>query len=213
MTTVPEDEDQTASVDLSVAFFCSIVMLLAFVSFEISEVREQEPRSSLGQIQPVLDAVPPTWNPVLTRGGWAVLTQTGLTRLDLAPLMSQIGEGENGIVAENGGVSWRAVSNSVSARAFRLDIGIDLDDVPLTWRGETASFVGEEPAPCFETPALLTVILSPDLPDMMPFLEFAARCAIPHKFHFTPEPSDGASVVRFSIGLSPASYSRDRIFR
>jgi hypothetical protein len=207
------DDDQTATVDLSVAFFAAILMLLAFVTFSLTDLPDDPPRASLGQTEIVQTAIPPTWSPVLRRGGWAVLTQERLVLLDLDPILAQIAEGRNSTTTENGGVSWRRVSSSASPRSFQLDLGLVVSALPPSWAGATVDFENDDGAVCGEFPPLLTVLLPHDLPDITPFLSFAAACNISYKFQILSEPREGTGVTRLRIGLSPQSYAREQIFR
>ncbi|MBL3560417.1 hypothetical protein [Rhodovulum sulfidophilum] len=208
-----QSDDQSASVDLSVAFFCCVLMLLVFVSFNLTETPERPPAASLGQPTLNTTAIPPAWDPLLKRGSWAILTETALTLLDLSPILEQVEAGSNGLLSESGGVSWRPQRNHAAARAFRLDLGIDPRQVPLSWKMTVVGLDQEEQPECIAPLRLLTVLVPDDLPDLSSFLVYADRCDLVYRFEVLDPPTGNSSVIRFTIALTTGSYSRERVFR
>ena len=204
------DDDDTAALDLSIAFFSAIVMLFAFVAFQMTRAPEADPPVTLRQPDIGRAILPPTWTAVAERGSWAVYDGARLTLLDLDAVTAGMADI---LTAYDGDDGYQSLTlhGDDDPRAFALTLSFRPDAIPAPWRGEAVT-----PAPdasCPETGRrLIRTYVAGDAADLTPLIAYGARCnrQIAPLALRDPGPSGRVSV---RIGLSPASYSAEAMFR
>ncbi|QEW20181.1 hypothetical protein LA6_002376 [Marinibacterium anthonyi] len=210
---VPEDmteEDDTAALDLSIAFFSAVLMLFAFVSFQLTRTPRPEPAATLSQPDIARPVQPPTWSAVAERGSWAVYDGTRLTILD----MDAIAAGMRDVLdAYDGDDGYQALTlhDDADPRSFSLRLSFRPDALPRPWQREVL-----QPAPdsaCPETGRrLMRTYVAADVADVTGLAAYLDRC----NRQFAPLPLRAASDagrVTVQIGLTPGSYSAEAMFR
>lgn len=207
-----EEENDTAAIDLAVAFFSAVLTVFVFVQFVLSDRPENEPRASIGQQHETIAAVTPTWHPIAERGSFAVLRGTTLTVLNLSALSAGIMDSRDGYFADNGGQSFRALEES-APNSFSLTIRFIPSDIPEPWRREVVELANEA-ATCPETvQRVLTVFVGPETENLSPLITHSKACEIYPRFVYTSGKKTDDQLVSQRIGLSPSAYARERIFR
>lgn len=204
-----DGDDGLASVDLSVAFFCAVLVLFVFVTFSRIERPIQPLDRTLGQPVPVLTTTVPTWWPVLRRGKVAVYSDGRFQELRLAQVLAQVEASANSVTTENGGLDW-SQSPGRAVHGFRLRLGVDFGTMPEDWAGAQVALTEE--AACVPAATYL-VFLDEEEADIAPLLAYGERCGLLFRFEAIAAPPEDRTVRRLTIGLSPGAYARERIFR
>ena len=65
------DDDSTATIDLAIAFFCSVLVLFVFVAFNLEDAPEDPVRTTLGQRDATVTIEPPTWSAINAKSPWS----------------------------------------------------------------------------------------------------------------------------------------------
>lgn len=201
-------DDETASIDLSVAFFSTILMLFVFVAFNLDDAPRDEVEFSIGQTEETIEVIPPAWSALNKRGSFALLSAENLTFLNLTNIAAGMITPKDQFQGENGYRSYSR-KGEPAPNAFQLTLNLLVTDIPEAWRGETLAFDG----PCPESAhSLVTIILAPEVDELSAIQEFAARC----NFRTRYEQTSGLGAegwITFAVGLSESAYSAERMFR
>ncbi|MEM8729472.1 MAG: hypothetical protein AAGF79_06090 [Pseudomonadota bacterium] len=204
------DTDDTPALDLSIAFFSAVVMLFAFVAFQLTRLPDPDPPASLGQPDVDRPLLAPTWAAVARRGSWAVYDGLQLTILDTDAIAAGMRDVLDAYQGDDG-YQTLTLQDGADPRAFALQLSFRPESVPVPWRRETRR-PGPE-APCPETGLpLLRTYLAADIADLTPLAAYLARCGR----QFAPLPLRAAGEtgrVTVQIGLGPGSYSAEAMFR
>ena len=210
MDAEPEDEgDETASIDLAVGFFCSVLMLFVFIDFNVEDVPPSNFRDTLGQIEQTVDMWPGAWSAVNQRGSFAVWQDTGLTLLDLGAISDGVVTSKAQYRGDNGFQSFSA-GQEAAPNSFSLVLNFTLSNIPTPWRREVVAWDDEK---CFSNSrVLLTVFVPREAPDMANLFAFGQRCG--QRLRLQPAGAlsdDGRTQIKF--GLSEGHYSAKGMFR
>lgn len=204
------EDDDTAALDLSIAFFSAVLMLFAFVAFQITRTPRPEPAATLRQPDIARPVQPPTWSAVAERGSWAVYDGTDFTILD----MDAIAAGMRDVLdAYDGDDGYQTLTlhDDADPRSFSLRLSFRPDALPEPWRREVLSPGLDEPCPETGRPILRTYVAA-DVPDVTALAAYLDRCGRV----FAPVPlreAGDTGRVTVQIGLSPGSYSAEAMFR
>ncbi|MGR3492196.1 MAG: hypothetical protein ACU0DW_09070 [Shimia sp.] len=165
-----DDTDGLGGIAVSVAFMGAVLMLFAFVTFAV--LQGSEAQRSVGQAEPTLTAPPPAWSELRTRGGFALLSEAGLTLLDmgvwaeaLADPASAPGTAEAYLLPADG--------RGPAPEAFSLTV-VSAAGPPERW--VAARLVPSADAPCESMPGLLTVWVLEGAGDLAPLIAHAQAC-------------------------------------
>lgn len=204
------DADHTASIDLAVAFFCSVLVLFVFVAFNLDNDPRPEIPVTLAQRTLTREIVPPAWSALTERGSYAVLAENDLVVLDLPAIGTGI-QDPSAVFQRTQEYPSYIAGPSAAPNAFSLSFAIRPEDTDAPWQRERLSL--EADADCPQTArSLITVFLPSTTTNLGPTLAYARRCGLRLRFHpLRQARADG--YVSLRIALSPESYSADRMFR
>jgi len=210
MDATPEDEgDETASIDLAVGFFCSVLVLFVFIEFNVADTPRTDVTDTLGQTEQTVEMWPSAWSAVNQRGSFAVWQNTGLTLLDLGVISEGVIAAKFQYQGENGFQSLSVPPGS-APNSFHLTLNFVISDIPLPWQREVVTW--NEDA-CFKgSRSLLTVFVPRETRDVARLLAFGQRCGL--RLRLEPAgalSSDGRTEISFA--LSQGAYSAERMFR
>lgn len=204
------EADDTAALDLSIAFFSAVLMLFAFVAFQLARTPRPDPVATLSQPDAARPVQPPTWNAVAERGSWAVYDGARMTMLD----MDAIAAGMADVLdAYDGDDGYQALTlqSGADPRAFALRLSFRPDALPAPWRREVLTAAPD--APCPETgQRLLRVYVAADVADITPLAAWLDDCGRQLAPLPLREPGETGRVT-VQIGLGPGSYSAEAMFR
>jgi hypothetical protein len=208
------ETDDFASIDMAVAFFSAVLILFVFIQFNFTDRPPQEPVASVGQTVPSVTAIAPSWQTVPRRSGVAILDRERLVVLDMSQV--SFGVADRG-ASSQGAAGWMTWSKSGLAstppNAFLLEIYTALSTPPAAWVKDEVVLDGD--APCLPDlrPSLIVFATATDTA-LSPALVFAERCGIDARFEFLDSETDADTITTpLRVGLSPAAYRRERIFR
>jgi hypothetical protein len=202
--------DETASIDLSIAFFCTVLVLFVFVAFQPEALPEDPKRQTIGQTEWTRTVQTPGWNAVAERGGFALMSGEMLQILD----MDYIGAG----IRKPGSIenSARASQSFFAGKGavlneFSLSVTLTPGDLPEGIIRASVSMDRDGECPGGGA-RLLTVWAMTKVPDLNPLLEFAKRCGRKLRLESPLKPaSDGTVTLR--IALRPGDYTAESMFR
>lgn len=205
-----EDEgDETASIDLAVGFFCSVLMLFVFIDFNVEDVPHSNFTDTAGQTEQTVEMWPAAWSAVNERGNFAILQDTGLTQLNLGAISKGMVSAKSQYQGENG-FQLFSVEPGVAPNSFSLRLNFVLSDIPRPWRRQV---IGWNEDTCFlNSRRLLTVFVPRESPDLAALLAFGQRCGQRLRLMQAGAISDdGRTEIKF--GLAEGDYSAERMFR
>ncbi|MBB95902.1 MAG: hypothetical protein CML68_15075 [Rhodobacteraceae bacterium] len=204
------ETDDTAALDLSIAFFSAVLMLFAFVAFQLARTPRPEPAVSLSQPDIARPVQPPTWAAVAERGSWSVYDGTRLTVLDMDAITAGMRDVLNAYDGDDG-YQTLTLHDGADPRSFSLRLSFRPDALPAPWQGEVLA-PGPD-APCPETPRrLLRSYVAADVADVTPLTAYLARCGLTFAPLPLRDPGESGRVT-VQIGLGPGSYAAEAIFR
>ena len=206
----PDDEgDETASIDLAIGFFCSVLMLFVFIDFNFEDAPRKDVVATLGQETETVEVLPGAWSAVNQRGSFAVWTPSGLTLLDLGSIAGGVVAPTAQYQGDNG-YHLFTVLKQPAPNAFQLTLDFVVADIPGPWQRETIAW-GDQA--CFTASRpLLTVFLPRDEPDLALLLALGQRCGLRLRLDQMGEISpEGRTEI--ALSLSESAYSAERMFR
>lgn len=209
-----ENQDDIALIDLAVAFFAAVVVIFAFVEFNVSDVPESKPQASIGQEESWMAAQPATWQPVNQRGGFGYYDGEALVILDMVGLGAGVVDPLESYVDPVNGLTWFPGS-AEAPNAFRVAVRFHPETHPVAWRrGEILDPGVQIEGECLDFPAaLLTVFVPNEVVDLAPLAGLATRCQLRMRYEFITAPRSEDRPVSFAIDLEPSDFQRERMFR
>lgn len=206
--TVPDDVQDTASIDLAIAFFCAVLVLFVFVAFNLDRDAEAPPLQTLSQTEITAPVFVASYSPINTRTSFLLMTGTGLFHLDLPQIglgMRDVGSQYN---ADDGYMLYTRGSG-LSPAEFLLTLYISVEAPPAEWIAAEIDVTGE----CLNSlNPLLTVFHVEEAQDPSPLLVWAEACGQRVRFEPITVSPDGRFGV-LTVALNPGAYAADRIFR
>lgn len=204
------DEDDTAALDLSIAFFSAVLMLFAFVAFQMARTPRPDPPATLAQPDIARPVQPPTWSALPERGSWAVYDGTRLTLLDLDAIARGMRDPLDAHDSDDGYQSL-TLHDGADPRSFSLRLSFRPDALPAPWQREVLRPGPDAPCPQGGRRILRSYVAA-DVADVTPLAAYLDRCDRQFAPLVLPEPGDSGRVT-VQIGLGPGSYAAEAIFR
>ena len=208
MTGHEDDEDDTAAIDVAVAFFCAVLVLFVFVAFNIDRDPKTTLRQTTSQTEPTVPAQVPAWTAINQRGSFAIWESGTLFVLD----MSNIGEGMRTITEQyqgpDGYFNYTRGAES-SPASFRIDLGVFTQQAPDLW---IRARVGSNDDCADDVRPLVTVFVSSMETDVAELMALAQRCEFRIRFEILGSLQD-ERWGSLSLLLGQAAYGSERIFR
>lgn len=204
--------EDLASIDLSVAFFCAVLMLFVFVEFNLNAIEAEQPDNSLGQLNPTFSAEPSSWRAAIPSGELALQLKDKLLVLDAAYLATGASNPLKDISSDSAWVSFPRISGFAPNG---LHVDINLTSEAANTQIIRASYDITDPmAPCPSKPphGPLIVYVSEKGEDLSPLLRFGAMCELPLLIEPAPFSSDD-DVVRLQLVRSSANFEGESLFR
>lgn len=205
------DATDTSALDLSVAFFCSVLVLFVFVAFNLDDREPLPDQDSLGQEALTVAAEPGMWGAVVPSGRFAVMTDDTLYVVNLARVAQ-------GIVVPSEQVStdraWGNYSDvaGFAANQFTYRLNLNLTDPEPDLIRESIVLNGSEFAcPDWPVRSDLAVFVPDGAFDLGPLLAFGATCNLALRIEPVFDPEETIASIFF--GRSAASYAGERMFR
>lgn len=207
-----DEHNDTASLDLAIAFFCSVLVLFVFIAFSIVT---EEPRvnvRSIAQSDDTIEMGSAGWQAIRERGDFALFHKGKLTILDMSAIARELHDPD---LAYSGPLGETVFSTSARYKsvpsASALKIYVDADAPPPPWVLATVDLV--EPFECVDgLRAQLTVFLLPDENDLSPLTRLDRTCDLRIRHAHVKTPEDGGH-LRLVLILSPRSFDSQRVFR
>ncbi len=203
-----------ASIDVAVTFFAAMLMLFALIQFNFTDNPLEEPRASVGQSIETRTAIAPAWQTVATRSGVAIHDGERLHILDMSQVSAGVADRSAASQGSEGWTTWsQAGASAGPPNAFILEIYMALSSPPAAWIKH--SFALGEEAACPEglRPSLVVFIPADDA-ELAPLLDLADRCGVDVRLEFLRPDTDMERIATpLRVGLSPAAYRRERMFR
>lgn len=208
------EEDDFASIDIAVTFFAAVLMLFALIQFNFTDHAPKEPKASVGQTYQSAETIVPAWQTVPLRSGVALLRDDRLTILDMAQLSLGVADLDEASQGSSGWTLWsRAGMAATPPNAFLLEIYTAFSSPPEAWVAHDLTLTGDVPCPDDLRPSLVVFVLA-DAAALSPALAFSERCGTDLRFEYLDSETDPNRIATpIRIGLSPAAYSRERMFR
>lgn len=200
--------DETAAIDLGVAFFCAVLVLFVFVAFNLDDDPRPDVPQTLGQREQTRPLAPPAWSPVAERGSLAVFHAGRLTVLDLAEISAGLADPTRAYSGDDG-FTLAQMRAEPSPAAFALRLSMAVPAIPAPWRRETRDPGPETPCPETARP-LVTVLAPPEAGDLAQLEAYARRCG--HRLRIEPVPERGG-MLQIPLGLSSADFAAEGMFR
>lgn len=210
MTTEPKPDtsDETAAIDLAVAFFCAVLVLFVFVAFNLDRDPKTEPFRTASQEQITIPAPVPAWSAINQRGSFAVWSDDQLIILNLIEIAKGIRVITDQYQGPDGYNSYLR-GREASPASFRIDFGLNLQSPPAPW---VKAIVTQEGV-CPETVRPFVTVLIPDGANRLnAVFDLSERCGFRVRFETLRIGSDGLSGT-FALALSAGSFGGERIFR
>lgn len=208
-----ERADETASIDLAMAFFSAVLVLFVFVKFNTIPDPRDPVEVSTGQEVPTLTAQPATWQTINRRGGFGLYVGQELTVFDMAA----VGEGivdklKSAPVPGQSGLSLGFTGTS--PESFDLLWGFVPATPPEAWKDFVVPAADLQDGACPDgVPQALNVFVWGQLDDLIPLTRFSERCGLSLRFElFDPKRGLEKRSDR-AVALQPLSYKRERVFR
>lgn len=205
-----DESTQTSSIDLSITFFCTILILFVFIEFNFSRTPDEVPDFSIGQKETQVTVIPPTWTTLRSRNSFAVLDQDKLSILELGSLAV-------GIIDETKALSTKqeyqmlTLGKVPAPNTFSLTFSFDPTALPLDWTRDRI-LLGPD-AECMQQQLKrLTVFVSANTASVTPLLKYAAHCGYQLRLEVMRSVEKGATVTRL-FALRKKSFSARTIFK
>lgn len=202
------DDDSTATIDLAIAFFCSVLVLFVFVAFNLEDAPEDPVRTTLGQRDATVTIEPPTWSAINERGSFALWHNNQLYILDLTAFARGVVSPTDIYSGKNVGFFSNLPKDGAS-HAFSLSYSFDLANIPSEWMSDVLSLQTQ----CPETVrALISVLVPPETDSLQPIIDFSSRCGQYIRIIYTaPITDDGW--INTALRLRQSDYLSENIFR
>lgn len=205
--------DETASIDMAMAFFSAVLVLFVFVKFNTVPDPREPVKVSTGQTVPTVTSWPATWQTINRRGGFGLYVGKELVVFD----MSAIGEGlvdklKSAPVPGQSGLSPGFAGSA--PESFDLLWGFVPATPPEAWQDLVIPATQLQDGACPDgMPSALNVFVWAELDDLTPLMRFAERCGLGLRFElFDPKRGLEKRSDR-AVALQPRSYQGERVFR
>jgi hypothetical protein len=209
------------SVDVSVAFFASVLVLFVFVTFALNQVTPSVERATTGQTVETIAAIPPTWSPIPERTTYAFLGGQELQVLEMEHFSTVMAAPEELVSSDAHFENISVSSNSNAPEAFFLSIGTIGGTLPAQWVRASIPAVRSEDGGCpiddqtrtaFRRNLLSVLVMNSDRVDLPEFIAFADACGL--RYRLIPLPTKSAKGrVSITISLQPNNFRFETIFR
>lgn len=204
----PDSSDETAAIDLAVAFFCTVLVLFVFVAFNLDRDPKTEPFRTASQEQITMPAPIPAWSAINQRGSFAVWSDDRLIVLDLAEITHGMRVITDQYQGPDGYMSYLR-GREASPASFRADFGLTVQSPPEPWVKEILTQNGA----CPDTIRPFVTVLVPEgASELGAIVDLSERCGFRVRFENFKVGSDGVSGT-FGLALSARSFGGERIFR
>ncbi|MEL6958743.1 MAG: hypothetical protein AAGL89_07320 [Pseudomonadota bacterium] len=208
LETVQDDVQDTASIDLAIAFFCAVLVLFVFVAFNLDRDPESPPLQTLSQTEITSPVFVASYSPINTRTSFLLMTATGLFHLDLPQIGRGLRDSSSQYNADDGYMLYTR-GTGPSPAEFLLTLNISVEDPPADWVAAEIDVSGE----CLSSlNLLLTVFHVEEALDPSPLLAWAEGCGQRVRFEPITISPDGRIGI-LTVALNPGAYAADRIFR
>lgn len=215
------NDDSPVSVDLSVAFFASVLVLFVFVTFALNRETPRMELVSSGQTVETSMAIPPSWSPIPERTTYAFLDGQQLQVLEMDHFSIAIGAPEKMVSSDEHYENITVFSDRNAPESFSINIGTTGGTLPLQWVRAAFPAVRSEGGECpldektlnaFRRRLLSVLVTRSELVDLPEFVAFADTCDL--RYRLIPLPSMSTKGrINFSITLVPESFLFETIFR
>ncbi len=203
--------DDTPAIDLSVAFFCSVLVLFVFVSFSLDHPQAPFVPATLGQIEETQEVSPPTWSAINKRGSIALFSKSRLVILDLVTIAEGI---LDMTAAFDDGLNYMSFipSHSASPNTYKLTLSLVPGQLPKPWVRKALELDAE--APCFEENFKhLTVLIDRQSGTLNDLTAFAQRCGVKLRPIYLRAANDSDGSTQQLIKLLPGDFKAESMFR
>jgi len=215
-----EEEDQTSAVDVSIAFFICVTVLLVFVKFNVAPEQPDRQVPSLGEAADIVESVPSTWSALSKRGGFAILYENNLTLLNLNGIATELAD--DALLSEDANYATFSPGTGSSPREFQLRLAFSPANLPESWVREIIVIGAPlDPAlgavPCswdVSQRSLLTVWIVPSdqEPDVNALMQLAGKCNLSLRPQIIRAVSDSGR-SGWALALNADSYTAKKMFR
>ena len=215
------NDDSPVSVDVSVAFFASVLVLFVFVSFSLNRDTPRMERASTGQVNDTATAIPPTWSPIPERTSYAFLDGRQLQVLDLGHFSEVMYTPQKIVSSDAHYENVTILKDRNAPEAFNLTLGTVGGSLPAEWVRVTVPVVNTNDGSCpiddqiwaaFKRRLLSVLVMRSESVNLPQFVSFAEACDL--RYRLIPLPAVNANGrVNIPISLQPASFRFEVIFR
>lgn len=215
------NDDSPASVDVSVAFFASVLVLFVFVTFALHRETPRTDRISTGQTVATTTAISPSWSPIPERTSYAFLSGKQLQVLEMNHFSAAMDAPEKMVSTDAHYENIMVLSNYDAPEAFALDLGTLGGSLPHEWVRTSVRAVPSKNDGCpiddqtmkaFRRRLLSVLVMRTKAVDLPGFVAFADVCNL--RYRLIPLPAAGKTGrVSFRISLQPGSFRFQTIFR
>nr|VFJ90508.1 MAG: hypothetical protein BECKH772A_GA0070896_1002210 [Candidatus Kentron sp. H]VFJ91681.1 MAG: hypothetical protein BECKH772B_GA0070898_1002010 [Candidatus Kentron sp. H]VFJ98298.1 MAG: hypothetical protein BECKH772C_GA0070978_1002010 [Candidatus Kentron sp. H] len=215
------NDDSPVSVDVSVAFFASVLVLFVFVTFALNRETPRVEPVSTGQIIETAAAIPPSWGPIPERTSYAFLDSRQLQVLEMEHFSVAMVTPEKMVSSDAHFENITVLSDRNAPESFSLNIGTVGGVLPSQWVRATVPAVRTQDGGCpideqtwsaFRRNLLSVLVMRSEKIDLPEFVAFADTCGL--RYRLIPLPTASAKGrVNIPISLQPNSFRFETIFR
>ena len=204
-----DNQSDTASVDLAIAFFCSVLVLFVFIAFSIVA---EEPRTnvdSIAQQDETQELNSSGWKAVRERGDFAFYAGGALTILDMSAVALGLHAPEVAYTGQRGETIFSTSSRYKAVpNASSLQLYIDAEAPPERWVRARLDLTRDFDCPQGLRPQL-TVFLLPEDEDLAPLSNLSQACDLRLRYAQAKTPD----LLKLVLVLSPRSFTSQSVFR
>ncbi len=215
------NDDSPVSVDVSVTFFASVLVLFVFVTFALNPIAPRIERVSTGQTVETATAIPPSWSPIPERTSYAFIDGRELQVLNLDHFSDAMVSPEKLVSSDAHFENITILSDQNAPEAFSIIVGTIGGKLPMQWvracipavRSEDASCpIDEKTRTAFRQNLLSVLVMQSEKVDLPELVAFLDACGF--RYRLIPLYAVSATGrVNIPISLQPSSFHFETIFR
>lgn len=206
-----EQGADTASVDLSIAFFCSILVVFVFVAFSVVRDPPKPVPQSIAQRVETREVGVPGWNAINTRGNVAIFRDGILTTLSLARITAGLRDPSLAYTGDLASTSFLTVPDA-APNTYLLEVYLESGGPPEAWVQSQVDLASPD-FTCPEAGQGRTMVFVMDTEAEIARLEtFGQTCDVWLRYQFIEAPKDDTA-IKLRFVQTSKSFKAENMFR